>query len=373
MLLVEDDDGDALLVEELLIDTAEPFRLLRAHSLREALDLVASVDLVLVDLGLPDAIGLGAVERLRAAAADVPLVVLTGAHDRRRGLLALASGAQDYLVKGEVDGAHLARSIRYAVERTRAEAAGRALLLAERRQAENERLARGLLPRLNVHGAGVRTATRYLPGGDEALLGGDFFDALQRPDGTVRAVIGDVCGHGPAEAAVGVALRIAWRTMVLAGADADTVLRGMDEVLRAERDAPATFATVCDVTICPTRRLATVRLHGHPPPLAVVPEVTLVQGGVPSPPLGIVEHEPATPLPLALPARWALLLSTDGLYEIRAGQDRLGLERLVDIAHRIPGWAEAPEEALAALLEQVSDGGRIAFDDDVALLWLGSA
>ncbi|MEZ5265609.1 MAG: PP2C family protein-serine/threonine phosphatase [Acidimicrobiales bacterium] len=299
-------------------------------------------------------------------------MVLTGAHDRRRGLLALASGAQDYLVKGEVDGAHLARSIRYAVERTRAEAAGRALLLAERRQAENERPAAASCPGSTCTAPGCAPPPATSPAATRPCSAVTSSTPCNGP--TARsAVIGDVCGHGPAEAAVGVALRIAWRTMVLAGADADTVLRGMDEVLRAERDAPATFATVCDVTICPTCRLATVRLHGHPPPLAVVPEVNLVQGGVPSPPLGIVEHEPATPLPLALPARWALLLSTDGLYEIRADQDRLGLERLVDIAHRIPGWAEAPEEALAALLEQVSDGGRIAFDDDVALLWLGSA
>ncbi|MEZ5265608.1 MAG: hypothetical protein R2755_28360 [Acidimicrobiales bacterium] len=80
MLLVEDDDGDALLVEELLIDTAEPFRLLRAHTLREALDLVADVDLVLVDLGLLDAIGLGAVERLRCRRRRAP----GGPHRRPR-------------------------------------------------------------------------------------------------------------------------------------------------------------------------------------------------------------------------------------------------------------------------------------------------
>ncbi|MCC6438371.1 MAG: SpoIIE family protein phosphatase [Acidimicrobiales bacterium] len=372
VLLVEDDDGDALLVEELLEDASERFELRRARTLTDAVPVASGVDVVVVDLGLPDSMGLGAVQRLRRAAPDVPLVVLTGANDRARGLAALAGGAQDYLVKGEVDGAMLGRSIRYAVERARAESAGRRLLLAEQRHAENERLARGLLPRLEVGGRGVGTATRYLPGGKDALLGGDFFDAVQRPDGTVRAVIGDVCGHGPAEAAIGVALRIAWRTMVLADAPPDEVLGGVDEVLRAERDRAATFATVCDVTLCARQQVATLRLHGHPPPLLVVPTVRLIEADAVSPPLGIVQHVPAQPVAVRLAERWAMLLTTDGLHEVRVGADRLGLERLVELAAAVDGWRDAPDAALAALLDAVAEQGGTSFSDDVAMLWLGA-
>ncbi|HEY8545555.1 MAG TPA: response regulator, partial [Acidimicrobiales bacterium] len=211
LLLVEDDDGDALLVEELLRDSGESYEIERARSIATAMPLVGDADCALVDLGLPDAAGLSALKDLRDHAPEVAIVVLTGLVDKARGLEAVAAGAQDYLIKGRVDGEGLARAVRYAIERRRAELDARRLLTAAHREAENARLARGLLPLLDVDGP-VAVATRYRPGAD-ALLGGDFYDALVTPDGHLRAVVGDVCGHGPAEAALGVALRIAWRTL----------------------------------------------------------------------------------------------------------------------------------------------------------------
>jgi diguanylate cyclase (GGDEF)-like protein len=76
---------------------------------------------ILLDLGLPDADGVEGLERLRIVAPDVPVVVLTGTDDESVGLQALQSGAQDYLVKGRVDGQVLARSVRYAIERMQSE------------------------------------------------------------------------------------------------------------------------------------------------------------------------------------------------------------------------------------------------------------
>ena len=67
---------------------------------------------------------------------------------------------------------------------------------------------------------------RYRPGRANALLGGDFYDVVETPDGTVHAVIGDVCGHGAAEAAIGVCLRVAWRSLVLAGETPPALDRG---------------------------------------------------------------------------------------------------------------------------------------------------
>src|SRR3546814_8090272 len=88
-------------------------------------------------------------------------------------------------------------------------------------------------------------ASRYRPGAGSAVLGGDFFDTVETEDGSIRMVIGDVSGHGPEEAALGVCLRIAWRTLVLAGRPDDEVLPGLDAVLRAERQADH-FCPVCD-------------------------------------------------------------------------------------------------------------------------------
>ena len=81
------------------------------------------VDVVLLDLGLPDSKGLGAVDRLCSHAPHLPVVVLTGLQDEETGLQAVQRGAQDYLVKGRVDGPLIDRSLRFALERKRAERA----------------------------------------------------------------------------------------------------------------------------------------------------------------------------------------------------------------------------------------------------------
>lgn len=372
VLLVEDDDGDALLVEELMLDAGEPFRLRRVSTIAEAIVAAEGARCALVDLGLPDAQGLDAVARLRAAAPDLAVVVLTGLADRGRGIEAVAAGAQDYLVKGEVDGPTLARAVRYAVERRRAEDDARGLLLAQQRQAENDRLARGLLPHLRLGANGVHVVTRSIPGGRDALVGGDFYDALDRPDGTVRAVIGDVCGHGPDEAAIGVALRIAWRALVLSGASPDDVLAGVDAILCQEREQDTTFATVCDVTIDAAAGTATLRLHGHPPPLVLgVGVAGWGTGAVPAMPLGVFEHQVAAPATLALADDWQLVLVTDGLYEARVGDDRLGMDRLADLLGALVGRERDPDVLVDRLLEEVTVGEQAELDDDVAVLILG--
>lgn len=373
VLLVEDDDGDAILVEELVVDAEEPIVLRRARSLREAVASARIAQCALVDLGLPDASGLEAVAALREAAPELAVVVLTGLGDRQRGVEAVAAGAQDYLVKGEVDGPSLARAIRYAIERVQAEADSRRLALAEQRQAENERLARGLLPTLRVEGSGLDIATRYVPGGRDALVGGDFYDAVARPDGSVRVVIGDVCGHGPDEAAVGVALRIAWRSLVVAGATPDEVLAGVDDILVLERGESTTFATVCDLTFAADLTSVAIRLHGHPPPLLVAQgAATWIEAVRPAMPLGVFEHQVAPAYDLPLVPGWQLLVVTDGLYEARVeGEERLGMEALAGIVADLVRRASSPQELLDHVFQQVVAGNGGHLDDDAAALWCG--
>jgi serine phosphatase RsbU (regulator of sigma subunit) len=370
LLVVEDDDGDALLVEELLADSGERFDMTRVTSIGAAVEVAPANDCALVDLGLPDAQGIEAILRLRETSPELAIVVLTGLDDRQRGIAAVGAGAQDYLVKGQVDGFGIAKSVHFAVERRRAEQDGRRLLLADRQQAENDRLARGLLPVLDVDGPNLLAATRYRPGA-EALLGGDFYDSVVVDDGTLRAVIGDVCGHGPAEAAVGVALRIAWRTMVLTGATPENTLAAVERVLRDERDEAAPFATLCDITIDPVGRRLEVRRHGHPAPLLLTPEVAWLDDARPAPPLGITTHADAVPVLRRLPERWSLLLLTDGIYEGRAGDERLGLSGLVELLrHQVQ--TGSPAELLDDLIASTTalHGGDL--DDDVALVWLGA-
>ncbi len=127
VLLVEDADGDADLIREYL-DIAENgtrFHVDRAVRASEAVERLANgtsdAHVVLLDLGLPDSQGLETLAQVRAAAGDVPVVVLTGLSDETMGLRAVRNGARDYLVKEEISPTLLSRSIRYAVERARAD------------------------------------------------------------------------------------------------------------------------------------------------------------------------------------------------------------------------------------------------------------
>lgn len=378
LLLVEDDDGDALLVEEHLAEVGPTYIIDRARSVADAASLIDRADCALVDLGLPDAHdGVTALTEVRSMAPELPIVVLTGVAEQARGLDAVASGAQDYLVKGEVDGARLTRALRYAVERRRAERDARLLLLAEQRQAENDRLARGLLPLLDIdpdgRGSSCAVATRYRPGAD-ALLGGDFYDALVLADGRLRVVIGDVCGHGATEAALGVALRIAWRTMTLAGASETDTLATVEQVLLRERDESLPFATVCDVTIDPAACTLTVRRHGHPAPLLLEPQLRWTDEVPAAPPLGCIPTLPVdAEVTVDLPETWSLLLLTDGIFEGRVPGGRLGLDGLTELVERLAPAAASPDALLDDLIAAAQDLNGGDLEDDLALLWIGAA
>lgn len=128
VLLVEGDPADAVLLTELLKELPVPPSEVRtAERLDEAIGLLGSekFDLVLLDLSLPDASGPTTVRRAQVAAPDLPVVVLTGVDDDHAAILAVQEGAQDYLVKGRLDGPLLDRSLRYAIQRKGAEASAR--------------------------------------------------------------------------------------------------------------------------------------------------------------------------------------------------------------------------------------------------------
>jgi len=130
VLLVEDNHGDARLIKEMLTEArGNPFDAECADLLATGLEHLAQggIDVVLLDLGLPDSRGLDTLVKVQAQVLGVPIVVLTGLDDEALAVEAVKEGAQDYLVKGQVDSNLLGRSIRYAIERKRAEEALRQL------------------------------------------------------------------------------------------------------------------------------------------------------------------------------------------------------------------------------------------------------
>lgn len=380
VLLIEDDDGDALLVEDLLTESSMDVRVVRGRTLQEALgELPGDINCVLLDLGLPDVIGLDTVRRVCAAAPQIAVIVLTGLDNEAAGEAAVEAGAQDYLVKGKVDGDLLARAVRYAVGRRHADEVQQQLRVAEIQAKENARLERGLVPHPIVNDPSIWIASSYLPGRRRALLGGDFYDAVETADGRLHLLGGDVCGHGPDEAALGAGLRIAWRALTLSGASGDLVLRTLQRVTEHERQAAGTFATLCILEIAPNRRELRMRRAGHPPPVLIdgtsIESLPIDHGG---PPVGMFAGADWPEVSLELPAEWSILLFTDGLIEgtVDGGLDRLGedgLHRLIaDYVSRCPGWRNDPRGVLRELITRAQELNGEALSDDVAMLLVGS-
>ncbi|WP_039634030.1 PP2C family protein-serine/threonine phosphatase [Streptomyces sp. 769] len=302
------------------------------------------------------------------------VLVLTCETDAERAADAVRVGAQDYLFRDELDEKVLSRAVRYAVERKRADLAQRQLTESRLRAQENARLERGLLPTPLLDGSELRFATCYRPGRSRALLGGDFYDTVRTPDGTVHAMIGDVCGHGPDEAALGVELRIAWRALTFAGLYGDELLATLQKVLENERSDDEIFATLCTVDISEDGHRAGVCLAGHPAPLLArageQPELLPYEFGGPA--LGLLPEARWPRRQVELGPAWSLLMYTDGLIEGRIGEGnrRLGQEGMTELVARQMASGLTGEELLEASVREVRalNGGELT--DDVAVLLL---
>ncbi|MEV7782279.1 SpoIIE family protein phosphatase [Kitasatospora sp. NPDC088351] len=411
LLVIEDDASDAQLIRAAVADSGTSIEIHWARGLDQATELLAPAppwnrrgrprgsdfSCVLLDLAAPADLphpsdasdGLEGLHELLRRAPHTAVVVLTDAAGAELGAAAVAAGAQDFLIKHETDGPLLARALRYAVERKRADESQRRLVEAELRGQENARLQRHLLPTPLLDGAGLSFTRRYRPGRRRALLGGDFYDAVRTDDGSVHVVIGDVCGHGPDEAALGVALRIAWRTLVFAGLTGETLLTTLQHVLEHERRSDEIFATLCMLVIEPggasgeldslgAVEHARLYLAGHPAPLLLghdhKPE--MLPSDLAGPALGLLPCDDGQAVwpshRFELRRGWRLLLYTDGLIEGRvgAGSRRLGQDGLADLVgdHQSAGLTRGRlVDSAIAEVEELNGG---ALTDDVAVLLL---
>ncbi|MFE1438311.1 PP2C family protein-serine/threonine phosphatase [Streptomyces sp. NPDC058739] len=383
LLLIEDDPGGSVIVPDLIDSSGQPIRVRTARNLTEAERLLTDdVHCILLDLALtaPGRAGeepddeLAVLRHVLRLAPRHAVLALTASGDAERGAQAVRVGAQDYLFRDELDGRLLSRAIRYAVERKRSDTAERRLAEGRMRAQENRRLERGLLPTPLLEGSSLRFAARYRPGRSRALLGGDFYDVVRTPDGTVHAMIGDVCGHGPDEAALGVELRIAWRALTLAGLCGDQLLSTLQQVLEHERSDEEIFATLCTVDIAPDGRRAGLCLAGHPAPLISRPGRTarLLPYENNGPALGLLPGARWPRMQVELGAEWSLMLYTDGLIEGRVGPglERLGQDGMVEMVRRQLAEGLRGEELLRAAVHEVRElnGGELT--DDVAVLLL---
>ena len=185
----------------------------------------------------------------------------------------------------------------------------------------------------------------------------------------MHIVIGDVAGHGPDEAALGVALRIAWRTLTLSGIHGEAAMRQLERILHAECAGIGTFATMLSLAVDPDSPRVIAVCAGHPGMLVHRPgTVDWVE-----PPRGSALGLRGDSWPqgeMELPEGDALVLLTDGLFEGHSGRgaERLGEDGLLELARSL---AAVPGSAFVdALIDQAEARAQAhgGFSDDVAVV-----
>lgn len=376
ILVVEDDDATAgALVGYLADDVAPAESIIRVRRLDEALLAAPMAACVVLDMELPDIHGLDALRALVEAAPDTAVIALAGDSDPGN-VEALVVGAEDHLAKSDITPGVLSRSVRYAIERKRAQQVSLRLREAQLSSYEQARLERGLLPRPLLRTDAIECSTYYRPGRDGAVLAGDFFDVVETTDGVVRAVIADVMGHGPDEAALGVHLRVAWRTLVLAGTPDLQMLPMLAAVLAAEDTAAGTFVTACDVTLIPAQGTAWLRVAGHPAPLLCTDGSAKYVDVAVGLPLGISDGRLHKPIQwpetsMSIGSGSSLILYTDGLldsYSNPALDDSTGLDEMVDVVGSLASTGDRVRSWIPALVGNAPRPGA----DDAAVVVLST-
>ncbi|MFC7534351.1 SpoIIE family protein phosphatase [Actinoplanes sp. GCM10030250] len=211
---------------------------------------------------------------------------------------------------------------------------------------------------------GLKAAVRYLPAGDDALVGGDWYHAAALRDGSVLLAVGDVAGHGTQAATTMAQLRHALRALTTLTSDPSTLLEHLNRLTcELAHDSLELAATAVIARFDPRRRELVWAQAGHPPPLLSRGGRTAALPRPPGPMLGVVDEATYADAVTTFHGGDVLLLYTDGLVEHRRRSLDAGLDAViatVDDAVRV-----APQQPLAELLGRLR---RSNPDDDTCIL-----
>lgn len=371
VLLVEDDPDDALLIREMLGESdSVDFDVQHVQRLAAATEEISenSYGVILLDLTLPDSMGLDTFRDLHVLAEHTPIVVLTGLDDEAVGMEALRAGAQDYLMKGDVNSSLLVRALRYAIERQRLESRlAQALKRLDREFEIIANVQKSLLPSKVPQIPGFQVTTYYQPA---EWAGGDYYDFLPLGENSTGILLADVSGRG-APAAVLMAMT---RVIVHAAEnwhDPQAVLDNLNQELSANIPSGTFVTGTCGVlnhqTLCFEFACA-----GHTPPLLFdtrngKTEFLDVDARIP---LGI---RPETTYPrrnVQLQPGKALILFTDGVTNAVSPNRKPFTEKGLAAAlqHKKPQTPDAIRDAiLHALRKHCGDD---ELEDDTTLMIL---
>lgn len=324
ILLIEDSNTDALLIEAHLRKADASFVVRREVRLADGLRQVdrGETDVILLDLNLPDSAGLDTFRTIHRRALQIPIVVLSGQDDVDLAVDAVSLGAQDYLPKGEANRSSLARSVRYAIERSRRQRAEQELSAAGEIQ-------RRLFPQCSPQLDGVDIYGRCEPANS---AGGDYFDYFPMQDGGLGIVVADVAGHGIGPALIMSETRAILRSLATTYEDVGEILTRANQVLSEDLHENVFVALILLRLDLQQKRLQFASA-GHPGVL--FNRHGEIQSRIRSsdPPLGVVEnlryttHEPPPLCPGDL-----ILLYTDGIIEsFNERDEQFGEVRLLDL------------------------------------------
>ena len=391
ILFVEDDPELAGALEAAFreADTTD-FIIDRATTLESAITLMASreIDIVLLDLNLPDSRGLETFSKIQRIAPELPVIILSGLADEALAIETVRAGAQDYVVKGSMSVTVLVRAVRYALERKQLQRqlANYAWQLRAHNEAMKAELElardiqRAYLPlgdadfprQADANSALLRVHSRFQPA---AELGGDFFDILEVSDSQLGIFIGDVMGHG---VGAGLVAGIVRGLMEEARPWADDAGRFLSELNRGMRTVLChthgpIFATACYVIADLAKEEVRYANAGHPRPLfrhGSTGEVGSL-GWVPGeqrPALGLFGDISYVTTRRPLRPNDSVILYTDGLSEVPGPSGTTyGIERLLrNVGEQ--GHRSMPELFDFIIEDAKAFSDRGAFEDDVCIL-----
>jgi PAS domain S-box-containing protein len=238
---------------------------------------------------------------------------------------------------------------------------GRLLEVYEREHRIAETLQRSLLPERLPPIEGVALAARYLPGARGTSVGGDWYDVLERPDGRVALVVGDVAGHGLRAAASMGQLRNAFRAYGMVEASPAEVVARINRLVMS--GVEQVMATVLYLVLDRENGEVAWSAAGHPPPLVIAPDGARYLEGGRSVPIGAADPAVFREATAILPPGSSLLLYTDGLVERR---DTPLEDRLTQLADAAAAGGDELGELCEHVISHVLGDGDLS--DDVALL-----
>lgn len=232
-----------------------------------------------------------------------------------------------------------------------------------------QQLQSGLVPRAKIDER-WKVAWRYRASQDAMALGGDFLGILDRPDGSLALMIGDVAGRGASAAGIGSMLRSGWLALVHAGVRMEDIPVALDTLLKGQSRGSGVFATACFVEIDRSGSSAKIISAGHESPLLITPSsaALLASEHGPALSLGSGQGWPLQRVQISTPA--SVVLYTDGLTESRHDEStpRLGIEGLLASVDRGSLVTESPQEALDRLLKGALPEPIQDLRDDLAVI-----